>query len=106
VYELTLLREEITTLRIVNDLLSRRRRTKKRRVQEGEVLRVEDIQDLEAQREANIQLQADLRESRGRTKQNELSKRYYRCYRQPGHNVRTCLNTVDTSNNSDSEELE
>jgi hypothetical protein len=81
VYELILLREEITILRIANDLLSRRRRTKKQHVQEGGVLRIEDIQDLEAQREANIQLQADLQESRGRTKQNELSKQYYRYYR-------------------------
>jgi hypothetical protein len=74
VYKLILLQEEITTLRIENDLLSRRRCTKKQRVQEGGALIVEDIQDLEAQREANIQLQADLRKSRGRTKQNELSK--------------------------------
>jgi len=106
VHELTLLREEITTLRKANDLLSRRRRTKKRRVQEGGVVRVKDIQDLEAQREANIQLQADLREDRGRTKQSEPSKRCCRCCGQPGHNVRTCPNVIDTSDNSNVKELE
>jgi hypothetical protein len=74
-----LLREEIVRLRIVNDLLSRRYRTKKRHVQEGEVAIIQDILDSEAQREANIQLQADLRESRGRTKQTEPQKRCCRC---------------------------
>lgn len=106
VHELTLLREEITTLRTANDLLSRRRRTKKRRVQEGGIVRVEDIQNSEAQREANIQLQADLRKDNGRTKQNEPSKRCCRCCGQPGHNVRTCPNVVDTSDDSNTEELE
>jgi hypothetical protein len=65
VYKLILLQEEITILYIANDLLSRYRCMKKQHVQEEEVLIVEDIQDLEAQREADIQLQADLQESRG-----------------------------------------
>jgi hypothetical protein len=101
-----LLREEIVRLCIANDLLSRRRRTKKRRVQEGGVAIIKDIQDLESQREANIQVQADLRESSGRTKQSEPQKRCCRCYGQTRHNVRTCLNVVDTSDNSSTEELE
>ena len=106
VHELTLLREEIAGLRTANDLLSRRRRTKKRRVQEGGVAIIKDIQDLEAQREANIQLQADLRESRGCTKQSEPQKRCCRSCGQTGHNVRTCPNVEDTSDDSNAEELE
>jgi hypothetical protein len=106
IHELTLLREENAALRKANDLLSRRRRTKKRRLQEGGVLTVEAVQDSEAQREANIQLQADLRESRGRTKQTEPQKRCCRCCGQTGHNIRTCPNVVDTSDDSNAEELE
>ena len=105
IHELTLLREENAALRKANDLLSRRRRTKKRRLQEGGVLTIEAVQDSEAQREANIQLQADLRESRSRTKQTEPQKRCCRCCRQTGHNVRTCPNVIDTSDDSSFEEL-
>lgn len=106
VHELALLREEVIGLRKANDLLSRRRCTKKRRVQEGGVLIVEDVQNSDAQREANIQLQADLRESSSRTKQAEPQKRCCRCCGQTGHNVRTCPNVVDSSDDSNTEELE
>jgi hypothetical protein len=105
IHELTLLREENAALCKENDLLSRRRRMKKRQLQEGGVLTVEAVQDLEAQREANIQLQADLRESRGRTKQTEPQNRCCRCCGQTGHNIRTCPNIVDTSDDSNAKQL-
>ncbi|KFY99199.1 hypothetical protein V500_01440 [Pseudogymnoascus sp. VKM F-4518 (FW-2643)] len=106
IHELTLLQEENAALCKANDLLSQRRRTKKRRLQEGGVLTVEAVQDLEAQREANIQLQADLQERGGRTKQTKPQKRCCRCCGQIGHNVRTCPNIIDTSDDSNAEELE
>jgi hypothetical protein len=101
-----LLQEGIVGLRKANDLLSRRRRTKKRRIQEGGILTIEAARDSEAQSAANIQLQADLRESRSSIKQSEPQKRYCRCCRQTSYNIRTCLNVIDTSYNSSSEELE
>jgi hypothetical protein len=69
VYELTLLREEIVRLRKANDLLSRRYYINKRRLQEGGLLTIKAVRDSEAQREANIQLQADLYKSSSRIKQ-------------------------------------
>ena len=68
-------------------MLSRHCYTKKRYIQKEKIVRVEDIQDSEAQKEANIQLQADLQKNRGCIKQSEPSKRYCRYCGQPDYNI-------------------
>lgn len=103
IHELVLLREENATLRKANDELSRRRRTKKRRIQDGGSLSLQDAQDLQAQTDVNAQLQTDLVQSSGRTKVGGLQQRRCRACGEFGHNVRTCGNSKIELNNSDSE---
>ena len=54
IYKLTLLQKKVIKLCKANNLLSQCRYIKKRYIQEGGILIVEDVQNSEAQREANI----------------------------------------------------
>lgn len=89
-YELALLRAENRNLRRVNNELSRRRRTKKRRLQQGGTLSQEDIDALTAQDDVTRQIQGE----EGKNQEGGQSTQSYerRCSNcnQPGHNVRTC----------------
>jgi hypothetical protein len=67
IHELALLRAENTALREANDKLSRRRRTKKRRLQEGGSLTLQDAQGLRAQIGPQSQLQVVIEQSTDRT---------------------------------------
>ena len=53
IHELVLLREKNKALRKANNELSRRRRTKKRRIQEKGSLSLQNAQDLQAQSDVN-----------------------------------------------------
>ena len=103
IHELVLLREENAALRKANDKLSRRRRTKKRRIQEGGSLSLRDAQDLQAQNDVNTQLQTDLAESSSRTKVSAPQQRRCKSCGEFGHNVRTCQNIRVEPGDSESE---
>lgn len=96
-----LLKAENESLRKANDELSRRRHTKKRRVQQGGSLGLQDIQDLEAQGDVERQIQEEESKSQGKRRRVETSER--RCGRcgETGHNVRTCQADSDASSKSD-----
>lgn len=90
-HQLSLLQEEVHSLREANNELSRRRRTKKRRLQEGGSLGQEDMEDRRAFDEATRQIQGEEAESRRKRSRVESHERRCRGCGETGHNIRTCL---------------
>lgn len=89
IHEIALLRAENAALRDANNRLSRRRRTKKRRLQEGGSL---TLQDLQAQNNPQSQLQVVIGQSSDYANPNPPPSRRCKKCGEHGHNVRTCQN--------------
>ena len=87
-----MLRAENAELRIANDRLSQRRRTKKHRLQDGGLLTVGDAQNLESIRSGVSQLQVVLPGNASRTKTGPATRRCCTRCGKHGHNVQTCEN--------------
>jgi hypothetical protein len=102
-HQITLLQEENLALRKANNELSRRRRTKKRRLQNGGSLTIGEAQALQAQHDIDLQLQADSLNKGGRTNPNPPQSRRCGACGETGHNVRTCQNDREMSSDSDSD---
>jgi len=102
-HELTLANAEIRTLRKANKALSKRRRAKKARVQQGGALTVEDAHDVLAQREVDEQIRRDKRSREAFQNEGKSTGRRCGICRKPGHNAQTCQEVVETSSSSDSE---
>ena len=96
-HEMTLLREEVRTLRKANEALAKRRRAKKTRVQAGGALTVEDALDLIKQKDVAK------RKPGGRLTEGGVAQAWpsgLRCCGKcgkTGHNVRTCQEAEETS---------
>ncbi len=100
-HQVTLLRTEVSSLRKANEALSKRRRTKKIRVQLGGSITVQDAQDLLAQKAVS-----------GKAGQEEMqqdgsgaggARRKIRCCSlcgKPGHNARTCQKATEASDSA------
>lgn len=82
--------------------LSRRRHTKKKRLQDGGSLSLQDGQDLQAQNNVKQQLQDETRQNSSRTKGVEIRRRRCRTCGEPGHNSRTCQNDIESSEEDNS----
>lgn len=104
-HQVTLLRTEVSSLRMANEALSKRRRAKKTRVQLGGSITVQDAQDLLAQKvvsgKAGQEMQQDGSGAGGaRTK--------IRCCSvcgKPGHNARTCQKGTKASDSAVSDAI-
>jgi hypothetical protein len=101
--KVALLRAENTALRTANDQLSRRRRTKKRRLQEGGSLTLQDAQGLGVRTNPLSQLQVVIQQSSDRTAVSPTPRRRCTGCGEFGHNVRTCQNRKEILEDSDSE---
>src|SRR5450432_1118237 len=99
---LALLRTENTLLRNANHELSRRRRTKKRRLQEGGSLTLQEAQALRGQTNPRSQLQVVIEQSSDRTNLSPRPRRRCTGCGEHGHNVRTCSNREEIPEDSDS----
>ena len=100
-YQMVLLQDEVRTLRQANQALAKRRRAKRTRIQAGGALTVEDAQALIAQKEAPV------RQSRTTSGNGVVSgagpatsRRCGNCGK-TGHNVRTCQDVEESSEDSD-----
>jgi hypothetical protein len=85
-----LMRDRITSLERANDVLSKRRQRKKKRIQRQGTLAIGEGEDILAQKEADRQIE---REQRQGGERSGLSRqRLARCTRcrEAGHNSRTC----------------
>ena len=93
-HRLALLEGEIATLREANHQLSRRRRTKRTRLQDRVSLTIEEIRDLQAARDVGKQVDRKKRQGGRRTRRKETRARRCRACGKPGHNARTCQNNM------------
>jgi hypothetical protein len=102
-HELVLLRAEIKDVRAANEILSKRQRAKKTRLQQGGSLSFQEVKDLEATKEVDIQIREETARTKGHTTSHEL--RVYHCGAcgNTGHNTRTCKTIVVESEEEDSE---
>jgi len=103
VHEHTLIRYEVVELRDANDRLSRRRRTKRKQIQKGESLTIEQAQALKDQIDATQQLEAETSQNSGRKKRIETRARRCGVCGEPGHNARTCQKVESASGEEDCE---
>ena len=94
---MTLLHEEVRTLRKANEALAKRRRAKKTRVQAGGALSVGDALGLIEQKDAVRQQSSRRLVEEGVVQAGPSGLRRCRRCGKTGHNVRTCQKAEETS---------
>ncbi|KAG6996134.1 Tigger transposable element-derived protein 1 [Fusarium oxysporum f. sp. conglutinans] len=96
-HEMALMRAEIQDLRQANEILSRRRREKRTRLQNRGKMTVEEGRDLTDQIDIDMQVVAELSKSGGQGRSMRPGVR--RCGRcgKAGHNARTCQEGIEAS---------
>jgi hypothetical protein len=94
-HKMALMQAEIRDLRAANEALSKRRRAKKKRLRQGGSLTIQDGQDLQAQKDVEVQTREERQLGSGRKPRTETRVR--RCGRcgEPGHNARICQGVVE-----------
>ena len=101
-HSMTLLQSENAELREANRVLSKRRRAKKTRIRQGGTLTIQDVQDLETQKDVDQQLQQEESGLAGRMNRTERRKRRCGNCGQPNHNARTCTIVIEASEEENS----
>ncbi|KAJ0126560.1 Uncharacterized protein HZ326_30333 [Fusarium oxysporum f. sp. albedinis] len=96
-HQMALLRSENQILRQENEILSRRRRAKKKRLREGGSLTLAEGQNLQDQKEVNMQLEEESRRKCGRRRRPETKERRCGVCGKSGHNARRCQIEVAVS---------
>lgn len=104
-HELVLLRAEVKDLRAANELLSKRWRAKKRRLQQGGSLNVQEAKDFVATKEAGKQINVKMYRGGRQTGGRELRARRYGTCGETGHNARTCQVDAEMSDVYSSEQF-
>ena len=104
-YEVALLRVEVSSLRKANKGLSKRRRAKKTRVRLGGSLTVQDAQDLLDQRAVSEQVAQETRQNGGSAGGSRTKIRCCGVCGKPGHNARTCKEAAESSDSSVSDSV-
>lgn len=102
-HKLALVEAECAELREANRILSRRRRTKKTRLQDGQSLSFEERQGLRDSKELAAQIKQEERQGSGRARRVETRARRCGICNGTGHNARTCQVEIETSGEEDSE---
>jgi hypothetical protein len=102
-HEVTLLRSELRNLRDANEILSRRRRIKRTRLQKGGVMTVEEASQIIDQMDVDTQVVAESSKSGGRGRSERQGGRRCGICRKAGHNARTCQVITETSEEEYSE---
>jgi hypothetical protein len=84
-------------LRDANNILSRRRREKKTRLQNRGTITVEEGQALIDQKDIDSQVAAELSRRGSRARSVQLGVRHCSVYGKAGHNSRICQTKIDIS---------
>ena len=102
-YQMALLQDEVKQLRKANETLSKRRRRRKGRLQEGGSLNLQEAQAIIDNKDIADQLKQEVRGGGGiRTRTEIRARRCGNCNR-TGHNSRTCSILIETSEEDNSE---
>jgi len=101
--QIALLQDEVKQLRKANETLSKRRRRKKGRLQEGGSLNIQEAQAIIDNRDIADQLKQEVK--RGGDSRTRIETRARRCgnCNKTGHNSRTCGIVIETSEEEDFE---
>jgi hypothetical protein len=93
-----LIRDRITSLERANEVVTKRRQRKKKRIQRQGTLTKGEGEDILTQKEADQQIEREQRQGGERSGlSRQALARCTRC-REPGHNSRTCKkDTLDTT---------
>jgi len=105
IYEVALLRTEVSVLRKANKELSKRRKAKKTRMRLGGSLTIQKAQDLLNQKAVGEQLVQEIRQNSSGTGGSRTKIRCYGVCGKPGHNVRTCKEAAESSDSSVSDSV-
>ena len=101
--KLALLKSENQILRQTNEELSKRRRAKKTRLQQGGSLSQQEAQDLQDERDIAQQLKQETQANSSRKPREETRGRRCGNCGETGHNARTCQIVIETSEEEDLE---
>jgi hypothetical protein len=101
-YKLVLLEAELKDIQTANKVLSKRRRAKKTRLQQGGSLSFQEAEDLVAVEEVNTQINAEVKDNKSRTKEGHLHLRCCRNCGNPSYNARTCKEDITISEEENS----
>lgn len=96
-HKMVLLKSENHILRGEVEALSRRRRTKKTRLQKGGSLSLAAARDLQVRNDAEVEIREEKRRSSGRKPRVEARRRHCGACGKPGHNARTCQSNAQGS---------
>jgi hypothetical protein len=96
-HEMALLRAEVQDLRQANEILSRRRRAKRTRLQKRGVMTVEEGRQAIDQMDIDAQVVAESSRSGGQGRSARAGVRHCGVCGKPGHNARTCQVVIETS---------
>ena len=102
-HENALLKAEVQDLRQANEILSRRRRAKRSRLQKRGVMTVEEGRQAIDQMDVDAQVAAESSRSGGRGRSVGPGVRRCGICGKPGHNARTCQVVIETSGEEYSE---
>lgn len=94
--KMTFLQDKCTQLERTNEMLSKRRRRKQKRLQTGGTITASDGQDMVAQLELNAQIEAETRAGRRNADGSIRQRRRCGTCGETGHNSRTCTNERDS----------
>ena len=101
-HEMTLLRDEVRTLRQANIALSKRRKAKRTRIQAGGTLTVDQALELIKQKDPTRPQQAQRVVEEGGEQAGPPGLRHCKRCGKTGHNIRTCQKAEDTSDEESS----
>ncbi|KAM5526428.1 transposase [Fusarium oxysporum f. sp. phaseoli] len=96
-HEVVLLRNEVRNLRDANEILSRRRRAKRTRLQKGGAMTVQEASQVIDQMDVDAQVVAESSRNGARGRSDRPGGRRCGVCGKAGHNARTCQVVIETS---------
>jgi hypothetical protein len=102
-HKMVLMEARVRELETANAALSKRRRTKRSRIQTGGPLTMDAATDILTNRDVQEQLAEETRAGSGRTRRAVAGPRHCGTCGKTGHNARTCQEDVEMDSKSDSE---